>query len=355
MNALETLIALSRYAGERFDLVQAGGGNTSVKLDDGRLYIKASGFGLSEVDTNRAWALVDGAAVIDIMEDNTLQNTTDKAARDRSIVERVAGTVLEGGRPSIETFLHVLLSMVTLHTHPLSVNVAAARKDWDTFLGERFPAALLIPYATPGIELGWQLRDRIEAYVRENEREPTVVFIQNHGLIVSDSDQQSVRETTEEVCNTLARELKLDLARYTLTNKVSALVNDVGGGRKIAMLSEDQVLHNLLQRRELFFKSPFFPDKQVYCGYTAVELDNLQDPEPIHKYMREHSEAPRVVVHGEHLFFVADHSKKARESEEVFKLHVLVLSQSTDEINYLSEEEIAYLRDWEAEKFRQKI
>ena len=42
---------ISRYCGERFDLVQAGGGNTSVKIND-IMFIKASGFNLADITKN---------------------------------------------------------------------------------------------------------------------------------------------------------------------------------------------------------------------------------------------------------------------------------------------------------------
>lgn len=41
-DALDALVKMSKYAGQRFDLVQAGGGNTSVKFGN-KMYIKASG------------------------------------------------------------------------------------------------------------------------------------------------------------------------------------------------------------------------------------------------------------------------------------------------------------------------
>ena len=55
MNELNKLIKLSKYAGERFDLVQAGGGNSSVKLENGEMLIKASGFILSDVEINNGY------------------------------------------------------------------------------------------------------------------------------------------------------------------------------------------------------------------------------------------------------------------------------------------------------------
>ena len=51
------LIEISRAVGADPDWVQGGGGNTSVKSPDGkRMFIKASGTALSEMDELRGWA-----------------------------------------------------------------------------------------------------------------------------------------------------------------------------------------------------------------------------------------------------------------------------------------------------------
>ena len=52
MNEIKNLIKLSKYAGMREDIVQAGGGNTSVKIDDKTMFIKSSGYQLSEMEEN---------------------------------------------------------------------------------------------------------------------------------------------------------------------------------------------------------------------------------------------------------------------------------------------------------------
>ena len=59
MNEIKDLVDISKYAGERFDLIQAGGGNSSVKLENGEMLIKASGFILSDMDENNGYSRVD--------------------------------------------------------------------------------------------------------------------------------------------------------------------------------------------------------------------------------------------------------------------------------------------------------
>ena len=58
-NALAELEAISRYAGNRVDYVQGGGGNTSVKLDDHRMLVKSSGSALGELCESSGFVMVD--------------------------------------------------------------------------------------------------------------------------------------------------------------------------------------------------------------------------------------------------------------------------------------------------------
>ena len=106
---------------------------------------------------------------------------------------------IEGKRPSIETFLHSISGRYTLHTHPIVVNAMTCRKNGMEILADLFPDALIVPYAKPGVELA-------KAYFKEYRKKATkknqifdVVFMQNHGLVVSGSTADEVIEKTEYV------------------------------------------------------------------------------------------------------------------------------------------------------------
>jgi len=107
MSRMNQFIAMSRYAGERFDLVQAGGGNTSVKSDDGSMLIKASGWLLSEVEPGKGYVQVDNRLVLALLEQSgTLPD--DRRDRDELVARQIGDAVMASGslRPSIETLLH---------------------------------------------------------------------------------------------------------------------------------------------------------------------------------------------------------------------------------------------------------
>ena len=60
---LENFSRVSKTVGGRADYVQGGGGNTSVKLEGGRMAIKASGFCLKDIEVDRAYAVLDYEAL----------------------------------------------------------------------------------------------------------------------------------------------------------------------------------------------------------------------------------------------------------------------------------------------------
>ena len=93
----------------------------------------------------------------------------------------------------------------------------------------------------------------------------------------------------------------------------------------------------------------------VFCGINAAELKSLDDIEAVRDYKIKYNELPKVLIFRDNIFFAAKNIRKARESEEIFKFHLLALTMARDSVNYLSTEETSYIGNWEAEKYRQRI
>lgn len=357
MNKLQHFITISKYAGERFDLVQAGGGNSSVKMEDGTMLIKASGFWLSDVDADTGYSSVNNQQVLDIMSDSTLISITEKKQRETVAGEALKKTIVNSAfRPSIETFLHSFFAVYTLHTHPIVVNAVTCRVDWKEKLSGLFPDALFVPYATPGIDLAFEMKKQLLTYMQTHAQQPSMIFLQNHGLIVSSDDPTEVMRITDDVTQQLEQLLGVDFSSSRLTNQISRLINSVENTSLVAYRSEDATLLTLLQEhRDYFFRTPFYPDGLVYCGVKALELNTLTDAQPIVDFKATCYELPRVVLYQNNLFFVGINVKKARESEDVCKLQLLAFLHGGDHINYLPAEELQYLGNWEAETYRRTL
>ena len=62
---MQDFIKMSKYAGMREDLIQAGGGNSSYKISSNKMAIKASGVQLSDITEKEGFALVNPEVIRD--------------------------------------------------------------------------------------------------------------------------------------------------------------------------------------------------------------------------------------------------------------------------------------------------
>lgn len=349
MTELTTLIDLSTYLGERFDLVQAGGGNTSVKLDNNSMLIKSSGSSLSEMDINYGYTTVEVSKIVGIIENFQKNKETKNKIED--FITQISPN--QDIKPSIEVFLHAILKKYTLHIHPLTVNIIVSRQDWEEILFSLFDAnkIITIKYRTPGIQLAVDIYNKIQELGEKN-----IIFLQNHGVIVTSDSKNNLLRNIENIVKKIEAFLSLDLQHYRNTNKIGILVRSVCKNNKlVCYLSEDLVLsQTLASNRELFLLPPFCPDGVVYCGFHAVEIKNLSNQQPIIKYLKENHVPPKIILFDQWLYIIAQSTKKAREIEEMLKFQVMVTKQNEDVLmNFLNNQEMHFLNNWELERFRQ--
>ncbi|MDP3510958.1 MAG: class II aldolase/adducin family protein [Candidatus Melainabacteria bacterium] len=378
MNSIETemadLIEISRFAGERFDLVQAGGGNTSVKLDDGRIFVKASGMALSEVSSESDFCLLEWPSLVQFLSSCATNATTEILEAQAKIAVAAALSTESSSkrRPSIETLLHCLLGKYTLHTHPIAVASLVCRSDWQKIVADIFAttfpqyqdALFMVPYRTPGpalaVALLQQLKEKNWQSAKPDKASIAIVFLENHGLIVAGASKQVVMQITNEVVDKLASRLTFNLYRYKLVNFASALVNQVCGTKWLAYLSDDHILLDALRRDPAYLlASCATPDQLVYCGARGMALTEFDSPEAVQSvadYLEQFGHPPKVIISGEHVLLLGQSLRKCRETEEVLRSHVMLqLGGELATMNYLNQGEVDYLSDWEAEKYRQTL
>ena len=210
MIELKNFVEISKYAGERFDLVQAAGGNTSVKIKNSEMLIKASGFLLSDVAENNGYSKVDTKKIANILKNKTIKNEADKRKREFLAKELIEEATLDkNNRPSIETLLHSTLYKYTLHTHPVAVNMIVIQKEWKEILASIFKNENIafVSYKTPGIDLALELDKVISTFATV----PKILFLQNHGLIVTSDNVDDIERLTESVLSKIEDYLKIDM------------------------------------------------------------------------------------------------------------------------------------------------
>lgn len=322
MKDLKAFVLLSKMVGQRFDMVQAGGGNVSVKCDDGTMFIKASGIGLSEVEA------------------------------DKGISVLINGTLVNGVRPSMEVGMHQLLDTWVLHTHPLTVGMVVCRLDWKAVLLQLYPDALLVDYCSPGDELACVLQQ----LKKELNTLPSIIFLQNHGLVVHGKTADFVAKKTEEILMTVEHFLAISFNRYKQVAVIAKLVQQaIPAFNGVAYISDDAVVQSMLKTHRLLLDvKPCCPDVFIYGGYEVVWLSSLNEYQPVAEYADKYGAHPKVIVYKDDVFFIASSVRKAMETEVVVKAQLMILLHGKASAQSLSMESLRYLASMQAEQYRQK-
>lgn len=319
-------------------LVQAAGGNTSVK-DGACMWIKASGTQLAEAAAREIFVPVD----VDAMR--------AALARDLDAADRTQDFCMAPGglRPSIETSLHAALPQrVVLHVHCVNTIALAIREDARDALAAKlgdFDWAL-VPYVKPGARLA---REVMAARGPATD----VVVLGNHGLLAAGETVEAAEEKLRAVSAALAP----DQRETPGLPEMGALAALAGEG--FAPAPAGDPLHGLALSRRLLAAATagsLYPDHVIFCGIGASEtlmgetvagalarLDGAQMPRP-----------PFLLVPGAGALVAEDASDSAHA---LMRCLWDVLSRLEPEaaIRVLTPAQNAELIDWDAEKYRKAL
>ena len=164
---------LSAKIGNDLSLIQASGGNTSIKLD-GKLLVKASGKKLKNALNEDIFVSLD---LIKIRNELAI----NKSKKELNF-KNICGSSL---RASIETSLHAIMPYkVVLHTHSVdTIAITLLSNSYNYFdklmkdINWKF-----IPYFKPGITLA----KAISKEFQDNPNPANVLVLANHGLVVGE-------------------------------------------------------------------------------------------------------------------------------------------------------------------------
>ena len=347
MDEIKNLIKLSKYAGMREDIIQAGGGNTSVKIDDETMFIKSSGYQLSEMEENVGYSKVNYKKIVNYFKNHLEIKRSD----EKELLEE---TLIEGKRPSIETFLHSITEKYTLHTHPVVINVFTSRTNGMEELKSIFPDSLIIGYQTPGIFLAKEFFDKFLEL--EEPRKANIVFLKNHGLIVSGKNVDEVIELHENVLKILEDRLKINMKVYRNSTYLFEKLEDFIENN-IVYLCDNNRVKNFIENNDIDkVNYCFSPDSLIYCNKKILVLNKNDDVlEATKKHILEYGNA-NVIFFENEFYIIATNIKKAKEIESVlsFNLQVLELNRN-NEMDFLTQEEQNFLLNWDSEKYRKNL
>lgn len=343
-NGVKGFVRISKYAGMREDIVQAGGGNAAFKATKDKMFIKASGFQLADVTETEGFAIVNPSVIREaFLTDKNVEGMNENEGK-----KILNAAFIEGSRPSIETFLHSISGRYSLHTHPIVVNAITCRKNGRDILNRLFPDALFVPYATPGIELAKAYFTAYRGRADKPDQIFDTVFLQNHGLLVSADTAEAVIRKTEDILQKIEKYLDVDMSACHAMTKIWEAFAD----KILWKVTDENILSTY--RKNGMWNHAFCPDCVVFLGKKALVLHDHFTQEK--QAFEESHGAPVMVVYRDNLYILADSVRKAMEIQSVmsFSAQVMRLNDGLA-CNFLDEREQNFLLDWDAENYRKNI
>lgn len=311
------------------------------------MYIKASGRQLADVSMKVGYAIVNPKKIVEYFE-NTPFGQIDKA-QEKEILNKA---FIEGERPSIETFLHSITDIVTLHTHPVLVNIIATRKNGLEELKSLFPNAMFVSYVTPGINLA---KEYFRIWKENGKKSYEVIFLKNHGLIVSGKSAEEVINKNEAVLRTIAEYLNINCSDYTACTHIYNELSKAGIDSDIVYLAQNRYIYEAFHHIGKLWNHKICPDCIVYCGKKILELSNDFDKSHISEHLKKYGK-PIIIKYKNCFYIVAPDIKKAKEIESVLGFSAqIALANCGCDMDTLSSIEEDFLLNWDAEKYRRII
>lgn len=330
---LPALRALSARIGADPLLIQAAGGNTSVKEGD-VMWIKASGTLLAEAETRDILVPVDLAAMRAAL------------AADDPTADQPANFLLTPGalRPSIETSLHAVFPQrVVVHVHCVQTIALAIREDAPAALAPRLEglAWAFAPYVKPGATLAAEV-------AAATARGANVVVLGNHGLIVAADTTHDATSLLDAVTARLRADPGPDRAHDAAPLAATA----AGSGYAPAA---EPAAHHLAFAPESIARAAagsLYPDHVIFCGIGAAAV---APGETVAQALAGSPTPPVVLIVPGQGVLLPETRSAGTEALARCLSDVLRRVPPGVPLRYLTLEENAALLNWDAEKYRQAL
>ncbi|MCR4431532.1 MAG: class II aldolase/adducin family protein [Tepidanaerobacteraceae bacterium] len=342
--AFQDLEIISRAVGNFPDMVQGGGGNTSVKINDELMAVKASGYKLNQVTRSEGFVVVNYKDIKDYFDradlDSGIDYEKDSTAFLKKSVVKVEG--LKELRPSVEAGFHSILQKYVIHSHAVYVNILCCSKKGEEIIREIFSGKpycfLWIPYINPGFYLTLKIREALERHMKSGRKFPKAIFMENHGLIVNSDSREEVIRLHEEVNESIKKSLHITEPYPEMSIEK---IDDNTFMSRTAYL-KDFFKNNSISS-DFFDKNALYPDQLVYLN-DNISLDNNENKLNINTKTGEITYRTSF--------------QEALAMEETLLAYIYILKKIEEKrlsIKRMTLEEIGFIKNWESEKYRKAL
>ena len=177
------------------------------------------------------------------------------------------------------------------------------------------------------------MKKKIEEYVSANGKYPEVIFMKNHGLVVTGDCIDRVKAVNTDVNETIRNHFGLadNFRAIRLTETPTGFCSDTNIVK--LFVAENQLDKALLD------KYPLYPDQLVY-------LNNILAHSP-----------DTLVVNKGKVYYNTD-IKQATTLEETLAAYLFVITTIKNAgltVSTMNEKEVSFINNWEAEKYRRSV
>jgi rhamnose utilization protein RhaD (predicted bifunctional aldolase and dehydrogenase)/NAD(P)-dependent dehydrogenase (short-subunit alcohol dehydrogenase family) len=371
--ALKQLIEISHHYGKDKRYVIAGGGNTSCK-DENRIWVKASGYALGTI-TEEGFAVLDRKRLAQISEKTY---SADMAIREEEVKNDLAAACLtKDRRPSVEISLHnAIQTRFVIHLHPTVVNGLMCSQNAEAETKRLFGnEVIFIPYTDPGYTLFKEVEKRIQTYRSQFDKEPSILFLQNHGVFVGANTTDEVERIYQYIIHTI--EQKANPIAHTIDDTpICENVQEIVPAIRM-MLSNDHLKTLKIRNNSRIARfaasekefatisAPFTPDAIVYCKseYVYLKWDQKEDlaakaENVINTYIRNRRYTPKVLlIQHIGLIAVGDHAAGCDIILDIYEdmMKIVEIARSFGGEHPMNRKQIDMIDNWEVENYRRQI
>jgi putative hydrolase of the HAD superfamily len=369
---IDELVEACQWAGADPLLIQAGGGNVSVKsCDREKMLIKTSGYRLSQVTRDGGYLEVDLQSLLNLLRDKDLSRLPQSEAHDLFLEKVNALVSRDSKRPSLETSFHAVLGRVVLHTHPVYISAFACMEGGKVAFEEVAGKPVLwIPYSPPGYSLGVAIDKLYNSRAASGRSDTLEIVLENHGLIVSAADANRAIRRSEELIGIgksyfgrLPEDAFETAADSPDLLQIARELEEAAGRSLQARLSARPARNKFLAGAAIEAElnltgGPIAPDDVVYNGPRVFPSQSAEQAvELIREIPQPLLTKTVIVLKDKGVIFLGASPASVDAMEETLLAHALIrtLISRKGSVKRLSDDEINYLASMEAEKHRQKV
>lgn len=339
---IKNLLVINNDISKRIDFFQGAGGNVSVKLDDEIMAIKSSGIEIKEMNQNHGYSLVNFKKIHDYFL--KLPEIINKKI-DESTVCFIKDQLIDlphykSLRPSIETGFHSILKKFVIHSHSVYANILTCCNEFEHLVDVIFKNDnyINIQYFPPGTTLTKNILINYNLYFNNFNKNPDIIFLKNHGLIVHSEDNLKCKSLHSYVNESILNFFGLNQNSYPRVNLIK--VNDS------CFKSTNNYLLNFFKKNNNispeYFNQTLFPDQTVYFKNNITF---------------KFSENKKVKIGLEKIEYHTN-EKEANTIEETLIAYIFIRNFIEDNnytCSFLAEKQMDYIHNLDSEKYRKKM